>query len=182
MKSYQTNVAMAKKNGTSKKNTNESRKATIRLYTLCIYLLDGSIAEKFCGKTISRTVQISGEQTLEDLHHVIFKAFDREDEHLYEFNLGVGPDDRSALYSLPNDMTGPMFDEEKTGDVTAVTIDSLGLTVGRCFGYLFDFGDNWLHQINVMAVEDYHDRREKYPKTVARSGKSPPQYPDIEED
>jgi hypothetical protein len=75
-----------------------------------------------------------------------------------------------------------MFDEEKTGDVTVVTIDSLGLTVGRSFGYLFDFGDNWLHQIDVIAVEDHHDGREKYLKIVARTGKSPPQYLDIEED
>jgi hypothetical protein len=157
-----------------------SGKAFATLYTLCIYLLDGLVDEDFCGKTVSRTVQIRGDQTLEDLHHIIFKAFDREDEHLYEFNLGVGPDDRSAIYSLPSEIQGLVFDEEIIGDVTTVTIDSLGLTVGRAFGYLFDFGDNWLHQINVIAVEDLHNGRGKYPKIVSREGKSPPQYPDID--
>jgi hypothetical protein len=51
----------------------------------------------------------------------------------------------------------------------------------RPFGYLFDFGNNWLSQINVIGINDYNGSR-KYPKEVARVGKSPPQYPDIEED
>jgi len=53
----------------------------------------------------------------------------------------------------------------------------LGLEVGRAFGYLFDFGDNWLHQINVIAVDEIPGKG-RYPKIVAREGKSPPQYPD----
>jgi len=172
---------MARKKWTFKKAANKSEKASTRLYTLCVYLLDGPIADEFNDTIVSRTVQIRGDQTLEELHHIIFKAFDREDEHLYEFNLGVGPEDRSAIYSLPNDMHGLAFDEEMTGDATAVTIDSLDLAVGRAFGYLFDFGDNWLHQINVIGINDYNGSG-KYPKIVARAGKSPPQYTDIEED
>ena len=34
------------------------------------------------------------------------------------------------------------------------TLDSLGLEVGRTFGYWFDFGDDWWHQINVEAIDD----------------------------
>ena len=37
---------------------------------------------------------------------------------------------------------------------TGPRIDSLGLEVGRSFGYWFDFGDDWWHQINVEAIED----------------------------
>ena len=40
------------------------------------------------------------------------------------------------------------------GRVDQTTIDSLGLEVGRSFGYWFDFGDDWWHQINVEAIED----------------------------
>jgi hypothetical protein len=40
------------------------------------------------NKVISRTIQIRGDQTLEDLHHAIFAAFDREEEHMYEFQIG----------------------------------------------------------------------------------------------
>jgi len=43
------------------------------------------------------------------------------------------------------------------------------------FGYWFDFGDDWWHQINVVATEDAAPRG-KYPKVTKRVGKSPPQY------
>ena len=66
----------------------------VRLYTLEDFLLSGPIAEKFAKKNpvMSRTIQIRGDQTLEDLHHAIFDAFGRSDEHLYEFQFGKGAD------------------------------------------------------------------------------------------
>jgi hypothetical protein len=36
------------------------------------------------SRSISRTIEIRGNQTLEDLHHAIFDAFDRFDEHMDE--------------------------------------------------------------------------------------------------
>ena len=61
-----------------------------------VYLIGGPVTKEFYGKEISRRVQIKGDQTLEHLHRIIFKAFDRWEEHLYEFNLGKGPYDRAA--------------------------------------------------------------------------------------
>ncbi len=134
-------------------------KAPSKLYTLVVYLIGGPISDEYEGEIISRTIQIRGDQTLEDLHRTIFEAFNRFDEHLYEFNLGVGPDDRSAIYSLPIDLDFPELDEEMNGDVRTTTLDSLSLEVGRAFGYRFDFGDEWLHQIDVEAIEDYSGKR-----------------------
>lgn len=150
-------------------------KAPSRLYTLVVYLSGGPISDEFEGKIISRTIQIRGDQTLEDLHRTIFKAYDRFNEHLYEFMLSIGPDDRSAIYSLPIYLDFPELDEETNGDVRTTTFDSLGLEVGRAFDYLFDFGDEWLHQIEVEAIEDYSGSG-KYPKIAKKVGKSPPQY------
>ena len=48
--------------------------------------------------------------------------------------------------------------------------------MGQSFGYWFDFGDDWWHQINVEAIEDKVPRG-KFPKVTKREGKSPPQYP-----
>lgn len=67
------------------------------------------------------------------------------------------------------------------GDVRATTIDSLGLEVEEAFAYRFDFGDNWMRQIRVEAIEASPGKG-KYPKVVEREGKSPPQYPDEEDD
>ncbi len=156
-------------------------KPSSNLYTLVVYLIEGSASGEFEDQTISRTIQIRGDQTLEDLHKAIFKAFDRFDPHLFEFNLGAGPDDRTAIYSLPMDVAIPELGEEMAGDVRTTTIDSLGLEVGRAFGYLFDFGDNWLHQIDVTAVEEVPVKG-RYPKITEKVGRSPPQYPEEDED
>jgi Domain of unknown function (DUF6398)/Plasmid pRiA4b ORF-3-like protein len=63
------------------------------------------------------------------------------------------------------------------GRVDETTLESLGLKVSDRFGYWFDFGDDWWHQINVEAIEDMV-LRGKYPKVTKRVGKSPPQYAD----
>jgi len=51
----------------------------VRLYTLEVFLLSGPLIKKFVKKNpkVSRTIQIRGDQTLEDLHRAIFDAFDQ---------------------------------------------------------------------------------------------------------
>src|SRR5262245_9430359 len=77
----------------------------VRLYTLEVFLLSGPITEQFAktNPVISRTIQIPGDQTLEDLHQAIFDAFGRWEEHMYEFQFGKGPMDPEApRYVLPS--------------------------------------------------------------------------------
>jgi hypothetical protein len=75
-----------------------------RLYTLEVFLLSGPITKAFAKKhpVVSRTIQLRGDQTLADLHRVLFDAFDRDDEHRYEFQFGKGPmDPHGRRYVLP---------------------------------------------------------------------------------
>ena len=60
------------------------------LFTLEVCIISGPMTEKFAkkNKVISRTIQIRGAQTLEILHYAMFGAFGREDEHMYEFQVG----------------------------------------------------------------------------------------------
>jgi hypothetical protein len=155
-------------------------KAT-KLYTLEVFLIDGPMTKKFIDKNpvVSRTLEIQGDQTLEDLHDAIFDAFDREDEHLYEFQIGgKGPNDPDAKRYGLAEVFEEMAEEDKVdGDAGQTSIDALNLEEGSRFGYWFDFGDDWWHQINVISI------REKagpgnYPKVVKKVGKSPPQYTD----
>jgi hypothetical protein len=153
-----------------------------RLFTLDVFIISGLMTKRFVekNKVVCRTIQIRGDQTLEDLHYAIFDAFKRFDQHMYEFQIGgKGPmDPKARRYVLPGafeeSIPGP---REPAGDVTRTTIGSLGLKVDDAFGYWFDFGDDWWHQINVVAIADEAPRG-KYPKVAKRVGASPPQYVD----
>jgi len=150
------------------------------LYVLEVNIFDGPMTPAFVRKNpmIIRTIEILGGQTLADLHMAIFRAFDREEEHLYEFQVeGKGPHDPNAQRYGPS-ATGagtPLSDYE--GEASQVTINSLGLVVGEMFGYWFDFGDDWWHGVEVMAIKAKAGKG-KYPKITHRQGASPPQYPD----
>jgi hypothetical protein len=130
------------------------------------------------NKKVLRTIEIRGDQTLADLHEAIFIAFDRYDEHLYEFQFGKGPRDRDGpLFRAPFPGGGdPMF-----GNAEEKTIESLKLRVKRVFGYLFDFGDEWKHHLEVVAIGE-PVAGEKYPRLAKKIGDSPPQYPDMDEE
>ena len=60
------------------------------------------------------------------------------------------------------------------------TIDSLGLKVEQPFGYWFDYGDEWWHQVDVLKIED-KNLPVTLPRVIKRVGKSPPQYMDEED-
>src|SRR5436190_3730908 len=155
-----------------------------QLYSLEVLLIGGPISEKFAKKNpvISRTIKIRGEQTLKELHHAIFDAFGRWEEHMYEFQFGKGPmDPKARRYVLPSAFESESGEKNPpAGRVDQTTIESLGLKVGDRFGYWFDFGDDWWHQINVEAVEDTVPKG-KFPKVTKKVGKSPPQYADEDE-
>ena len=157
-----------------------------RLFTLEVYIIRGPISERFAkkNKIICRTIQIRGDQTLEDLHYAIFEAFGREDQHMYEFQVGGKGlmDPKAPRYVLPGAFKNPLPRTPKAaGDVTRTTIGSLGLKKDEVFGYWFDFGDDWWHQIDVVAIKEQAGTG-KYPKVSKRIGKSPPQYVNWDEE
>ena len=155
-----------------------------RVYGFEVSILSGPVTEDFAkaNPVVSRTIQIRGDQTLAKLHEAIFDAFDRDDEHMYEFQVGGKRpmDPKARRYVLP--MGNELFDDQRpAGVVTRTTIDALGLKKGQAFGYWFDFGDDWWHQISVVAIHEGPDGG-KYPRVTARTGESPPQYPDFDDE
>ena len=75
---------------TAKKQAAQTVGSDPKLYTLDVSIMDGPMTESFIkkNKIVSRTIQIRGGQTLAELHCAIFDAFDCEDEHMYEFQIG----------------------------------------------------------------------------------------------
>jgi hypothetical protein len=150
----------------------------MNIYTLEVFIISGPVSKKFVKKNpvMSRTIEIRGDQTLAEFHQAIFKAFDRFDDHLYEFQVGgKGPNDpKASRYSFSSTNEEGMGGE-LAGDVRETVIDNLKLKKDDAFGYWFDFGDDWWHQINMIGIEN-KPAKGKYPKITARIGQSPPQY------
>jgi hypothetical protein len=144
------------------------------LYVLTVFLTGGPVTEKLANKVVSRTIEIRGDQTLAQLHDAIFQAYDRWDHHLYEFQFGKRPfDPDGPNYGIPDGTPGT----KGSGDANTTKLDDLGLTTDRVFGYWFDFGDDWFHQIQIERIEKAIPTV-TYPRVIKRVGKSPPQYPD----
>ena len=156
-----------------------------RVFTLQVAIFSGPMTESFSRKNpeISRTIEARGDHTLADLHRAIFDAFDREDEHLYEFQFGGKRpmDPEARRYGPPMAMVDLFGEEEGSADAERTTLDSLGPEVGDVFGYWFDFGDDWWHQIEVLAIAEGAPRG-RLPKVTRRVGESPPQYVDWDEE
>jgi hypothetical protein len=144
--------------------------APANLYVLTVFLTGGPVPAKFAKKVISRTIEIRGDQTLEDLHEILFKAYDRFDEHLYEFQFGKRPFDPEGIRYGTQDEQDDLHRDSRT-----TKMDDLTLKPGKVFGYWFDFGDDWFHQIQVDRIEKAIPTVQ-YPRIIRRVGKSPPQY------
>ncbi len=156
-----------------------------RLFTLEAFLVGGPVEESFRKRNpvVSRTIEIRAGQTLEELHEALFAAFDRWDHHYYEFQVGgKGPMDlKSRRYTIHPADEGAGVLPAESGLVSRTSVGSLGLKVGDAFGYWFDFGDDWWHQVNVKAIAA-RSPRGRFPRPTARVGESPPQYPEEDED
>ena len=108
------------------------RKALDRNYQIKITL-------KGIRPPIWRRVQVPGTIRLAGFHEVVQTVFGWTGSHLHEFRIG------SVSYGQPNDFDGDVVDEAKL---------TLAQAVGRSkrFLYVYDFGDNWEHDILVEKV------------------------------
>jgi hypothetical protein len=100
---------------------------------------------------IWRQIRVPDTYTLDQLHRVIQLLFGWLDYHLYAFRIG------ERRFEEP--------DEEAEGeDSTTTLLRDLKLTGGARFTYTYDFGDNWVHEIEVKnlyivtPVEDDDER------------------------
>ena len=124
-----------------------------------------------------RRVELTGDQTLHDLHDTIQEAFDWDDDHPYAFFLSGRAWDKSTEYTSPYGMS--------EGDRSAAKyrLEGLPLKAGKQFLYIFDFGDELRHTIALEAVQPRKAQQDMdYPRIIEQHGKAPPQYPDLEDD
>lgn len=126
---------------------------------------------------VLRTIAISEEQTLEQLHEALRLAFGWADPHLYSFWVGGTHWDREAPeYIAPFEVEE--MEPEKLS--ARVPIGELTLKKGSTLAYPFDFGDQW--RLDLEVVDSWAADDGSYPMLIEAEGMPPPQYPPLDED
>jgi len=136
------------------------------IWTLQIKLLSGRWAEK----DWSATIALDASSTLEDLHTIIQRAVDFDNDHLYSFFVARTPWSRDRV----------LYDGEEDDAAWEVTVESLfPLPRDRKLFYLFDYGDNWIFQVGLTRKKPFAAKSgADYPCLISETGERPPQYPE----
>jgi hypothetical protein len=115
---------------------------------------------------IWRRIQVPGRSTLAALHHVLQRTMGWDDDHLHEFVVG------DVSYGKPareDDLFVPkMLDESR------VKLKDVIPTAGKSFRYIYDFGDDWIHDIKVEKVL-IPDEGVSYPLCLEGENACPPE-------
>lgn len=134
-----------------------------------------------------RIIEISGNATFEELHYIIFEAFDREEEHLHSFYITrIDSKSYSYIRNAPEIVHVAFLEDarewkgEEIAPTCEVEIDDAELDPKEVFHYLFDYGDEWWHRLRVESVKEVKSS-EKIIRIVKSVGEAPPQY-DLDED
>jgi hypothetical protein len=124
---------------------------------------------------VSRTIELPVDYTLEDLHELIQRAFDFDNDHLFKFCMSLRNPYQGEQYYDPRPEEG--WSDGYPAD--EVSLASLNLYEGQQFLYIFDFGDRW--EFKITLVRHLPDERTDTTRLVDEVGEAPAQYGDEEE-
>ena len=116
--------------------------------------------------SIWRRIHIWENTNLPALHQILQALFQWEDSHLHQFQRG---DDRWAVPD-PEDVAFGM----KIQNERSVLVSRLVKTVGDKFTYLYDFGDDWVHLIELEAILPAEPGT-VYPRCIEGARNGPPE-------
>ncbi|HVX83476.1 MAG TPA: hypothetical protein VH253_01540 [Phycisphaerae bacterium] len=118
---------------------------------------------------IWRRVEVPASATLGDLHDVIQAAMGWENAHLHEFVFGKpgkGWPTHERRYSDPD------MELEEAEDERNVTLAEAAPAVKTKFLYVYDFGDDWRHEVLVERIEEAQPGVE-YPRCTGGARRAP---------
>ena len=115
---------------------------------------------------IWRRVDVPLSSTLAALHDIIQVSFHWQDYHLYEFVVG------ERVYGVPSDEDE--FYDRKVYKAAAIRLKTLVERGVDRFLYVYDFGDDWRHDVIVEEVRDGGEDTE-YPAFVDGARRCPPE-------
>ena len=119
---------------------------------------------------IWRRVVVRADMRLDRLHQVIQIAMGWTNSHLHQFSAGSGF--ALTFYGTPDPECAGMGSQ--TLNEKRYTIADLAPAARRKFGYEYDFGDSWEHQVAVEKVLP-PDAAFKHPVCLAGANACPPE-------
>jgi hypothetical protein len=130
---------------------------------------------------VSRTFEIGGRHSLYDLHLEIQRAFDWDNDHMFSFYFGGKLFDRQNEYSgspLGEHFASTIGESSKAAAKTQLR--DLALKEKKTFLYLFDYGDELVHEVLVEGIRDKEENEKGFPVVIKKVGEPPAQYDDSE--
>ena len=113
--------------------------------------------------SIWRRVEVPTSITLNKLHMVFQDVFGWTNSHLHSFNIG------DTEYGHPDDLGELDIVDEK-----GIKLFQTLKTNTRGFSYLYDFGDHWLHDVQIETLSAPREGR-VYPICLDGARKCPPE-------
>jgi uncharacterized protein YchJ len=127
-------------------------------------------------KEVRRDIAIPSNMDLYRLHLAIQKAFNWDNDHMFSFYLSDKIRDKQSEY-----LANPLGEYVSTGfkdqskPAYGAELRDLGLSLGQKFKYLFDYGVELIHIVEVIDIQNIK-ADERYPKIIGSHGKAPEQY------
>lgn len=113
-----------------------------------------------------RRVHLPEYTKLPRLHRILQLLVNWEDYHLHKFVAG------RRIYSCPD--PDDAFNERHLVDERLVPLNRIVDRVGETFEYVYDFGDNWRHDVLLEAIL-LPEAGAFYPRCVAGARNGPPE-------
>ncbi len=145
-----------RKTSGSHKKTTAPKTAKKQVYEMKVVLVGSD-------PVIWRRLQVESDISLDVLHRVIQTVMGWQDCHIHEFQFddaAYGPKDAGGL--------------EDVKDERKVRLNKLIKEEGAHFRYVYDFGDDWEHEITLERIVE-PSKATKYPICLDGEGACPPE-------
>ncbi|HKM70887.1 MAG TPA: plasmid pRiA4b ORF-3 family protein [Stellaceae bacterium] len=118
---------------------------------------------------VHRRVEVPLIIRLDQLHRIIQIVMGWENYHLYEFHVG-----RDITYGVPYPDRDFFPGSSPLPAKKSTLVDILARARNKSFKYIYDFGDNWRHTVELEAVANAEPEA-TYPRLLSARGRCPPE-------
>jgi hypothetical protein len=117
------------------------------------------------GSIISRVIDVQSKDYFYNIHNVIMESFGWEDDHLHEFYIN-GVKNPDIIVSNDRVIFREVYDDKVKNELKAKIADFL--KPGDTIEYLYDFGDDWIHKIDIIDIIKGYNKN--YPTCIMAEG------------